>query len=67
MYSYEINQIMEQSNYNIDSNTYMSIIQASPQINHVIYRPYGSYYEMWSGDGDYWKFTVYKGGDLCDD
>ncbi len=60
MYSYEITNIMRQHNNNINANTYINIIQTSPQINHVIYRPFGSYYEMWDKNGCYWKFTVHK-------
>ena len=68
MYSYEIDQIMEQVNSHIGSDTYIDIIRTSPQINHIVYHPYGSYYEMWSEDGGYWRFTVYmsKGDDISD-
>lgn len=60
MYSYEISNILKENNYNINAETYINIIRRSPQINHVKYSPYGSYYEMWSDTGNYWKFTVYK-------
>lgn len=48
MYSHEITNIMNQQNFNIDHNTYINIIQTSPQIDHVIYKPFGDYYEMWA-------------------
>ena len=60
MYSYEITDIMQRHNNNINADTYIYIIQTSPQINHIIYRPFGDYFEMWSDDGYYWKFTIYK-------
>lgn len=60
MYSYEIADIMQRHNNNINADTYIHIIQTSPQINHIIYKPFGNYFEMWSNDGYYWKFTIYK-------
>lgn len=60
MYSYEITNIMNQQNFNIDPNIYINIIQTSPQIDRVIYKPFGNYYEMWDKDGCYWKFNVNK-------
>lgn len=60
MYSYEITNIMQQHNNNINANTYINIIRSSPQINHIIYKPFGDYFEMWDKDGCYWKFTVHK-------
>lgn len=33
--------------------------RSSPQINHIIYKPFGDYYEMWDCDGTYWKYKVY--------
>lgn len=51
---------MNQQNFNIDPNIYINIIQTSPQIDHVIYKPFGNYYEMWDKDGCYWKFNVNK-------
>lgn len=60
MYSYEISNIMHEYNNSIDASTYINIIQTSPQINHIIYKPFEDYYEMWDKDGNYWKFTVHK-------
>lgn len=60
MYSHEIIDIIQQHNTNINVNTYIDIIQTSSQINHVVYHPFGNYYEMWDKDGCYWKFTVHK-------
>lgn len=46
MYSEEITQLLKNRNYNIDSKTYVNIIHSSPQINHIVYKPFGDYYEM---------------------
>ena len=59
MYSYEIQQTLESSSYNIDSETYLNICLTSPQIKEIKYNPYGNYFEIWASDG-YWKFTVYR-------
>lgn len=60
MYSYEIDNILKSKNYNIDSNMYMNICSASPQIIRIEYEPYGNYFRIWTDDGYYWKFSVYR-------
>ena len=60
MYSYEIDNIIKQNNYNLSSTTYIDICTTSSQINHVKYEPYGDYYEICTSDGYYWKINVYK-------
>ncbi len=59
MYSYQIEQILESNNYNIDSETYINICSTSPQITRTKYNPSGNYFEIWASNG-YWKFTVYR-------
>jgi len=61
MYSYQIQQIFESKNYNIDSETYFNICSTSPQITRVRYSPYENCFEIWASDG-YWKFSVYQKG-----
>lgn len=60
MYSWEISQILQDNNYNIESNTYIKICITSPQITHVKFEPCGQFYEMWDNENNYWKFTVYR-------
>ena len=60
MYSWEIDEILKNNNFNIDSGTYINICNTSPQINYIKYEPYGQYFEMWDCNGKYWKFKVYK-------
>ena len=60
VYSSEIENILKSSNYNIDSDTYQNICSTSPQIVHVMYDPYGQYFEIWTNDDYYWKFNVYR-------
>lgn len=59
MYSWEIDQKMNEWDYNIPSYLYIDILNTSPQIHHTKYNPYGDYFEMWTDDGSYWKFKVY--------
>ena len=40
MYSWEIQNILQSCNYNIDSNTYIIICKTSPQITRIKYSPY---------------------------
>lgn len=60
MFSWEITQIMELNNYNIDSETYLYICMSSPQIRSVSYKSYGDYFEMIDDEHNYWKFNVYR-------
>ena len=60
MYPWEISKILENNNYNIDSQTYLHICKSSPQITHIKYDPYTNNFEMWDKENNYWKFTVYK-------
>ncbi len=60
MYSYEIDTLLKNRNYNIDSKTYLYICTTSTQIYNIKYSPYENHFEMWSKDNFYWKFTVYK-------
>ena len=60
MFSWEITQIMESTNFNIDSKTYLHMCSTSPQLIHIKFEPYGQFFEAWSQDGCYWKFTVYR-------
>ena len=60
MYSWEINQIMESTNFNLDSETYLHILSSSPQIRSVSYKPYGNYFEIVDDEHNCWKFNVYK-------
>lgn len=60
MYSSEIDELMKLYKYNIDNETYINIINNSPQLNHIIYKQFGNYYEMWDCNGKYWKYNVYK-------
>ena len=59
MYSHEIRNILKNNNYIIDSETYINIIQTSPQINHIKYSPYSDSFEMWSDSGEYWNYKVF--------
>ena len=58
MYSYEINELLKRSNFQISSDVYWQICK-SPQVCRVKYNPYGDYVELWTSDGNYWKFTVH--------
>lgn len=60
MYSWEINQIMESSNFNIDSETYLTILITSPQIRYVGYKSFGNYFEIVDDEQNCWKFNVYR-------
>ena len=46
MYSVEIQKVLEENNYNIDSETYIDICQNSPQICHVKYDAFQFYFKV---------------------
>lgn len=60
MYSNEIDTLLKKRNFIIDSKTYLYICMTSNQLHNIKYSPYGNYFEVWSEDNFYWKFTVYK-------
>ena len=60
MFSWEIRDELEKYNYRISSEIYKKICD-SPQIQKIKYEPFGDYYELYTDDGCYYKFTVYKG------
>lgn len=59
MYSNEISDILRNNNYEIDSKTYINILKNSSQINHIIYKPFDDYYEMWDCFGSYFRFKIF--------
>lgn len=61
MFSYEISNILVSKNYNIDSKTYLEILE-SPQISGIKYNSFENSFEVWD-ENNYWKFTVYRKGE----
>lgn len=58
MYTWEIQQYLENNNYYIESKLYLQIVK-SPQINYVKYEPYSNQFHMTTSDGLDVRFTVY--------
>ena len=59
MYSVEIQKVLEENNYNIDSETYIDICQNSPQIYHVKYDAFQDNFLIETSDGYQFYFKVY--------
>lgn len=62
MFSYEISNILVSKNYNIDSKTYLEILE-SPQISGIKYNSFENSFEIWDGENNCWKFNVYRKDD----
>lgn len=58
MYSWEIQNILQSTNYNIDSTTYI-YSNSSPQITRIKYNSYDDCFEIWTNT-NHWLFSVYK-------
>lgn len=58
MYSYEIDNIVKENNYNVPSSVYETLISL-PQINHIKYDAYSDDFQIWTTDGYYWKIKIY--------
>lgn len=58
MYSYEIQEKLVQQDYTLTSKEYLEICASSPQISQIKYYSFGDYFEIWTKDNYYWKFTV---------
>lgn len=59
MFSYEISNILASNNYNIDSKTYLEILE-SPQISGIKYNSFENSFEIWDVENNCWKFNVYR-------
>lgn len=59
MYSWEIDKVMKDHNYNLPSWLYSKICKESPQIECVKYSPWGDSFDIWTNDGSHWSFKVY--------
>ena len=60
MYSHEIEQLMKLRNYLISNKEYFYILDTSPQIIGVEYKPFEDNFYMWTDDNFNFKFKVYK-------
>lgn len=62
MYSWEIDKIVKSNNGQLSSSIYLEIsdVNKSPQIDHIKYNAYSNCYSIWTKDGWYWNFQVYK-------
>ena len=58
MYSYEIDDLLKRNNFQIPAEVYWQICE-SPQVYRIKYNQYGDFIELWTSEGNYWKFTVH--------
>lgn len=60
MYSHEIQEYIKLRNYLIGGDDLLTLtsIEENPQLNHIIYHPDSSSYEMWDRDGEYFNFKA---------
>lgn len=58
MYSWEIQQFIEDRNYYIGGDDLLFITNPylHPQLTHIKYNPYENKYEMWDNEGWYFYF-----------
>lgn len=61
MYSYEIQQVLENFRYDIPYSVFDKItnIDTNPQIARIKWDMGDNSYEMWTNDNCYWKFRVH--------
>ena len=62
MYSWEIDNILKDYNYNIPASVYIEVtdINKNPQVGHVEYSPWSDSFIVWTNDGYNWSFKVYR-------
>ena len=60
MYDWELTQYISERRGQLSNNEYMYICNTSPQIDHIKYDAWSDKFEMWSKNGCYWSFKVYK-------
>ena len=60
MYSWEIEQLLKIKEFIISNEDYFKILETSPQIRGVEYKPFEDNFYMWTDDRYNFKFKVYK-------
>lgn len=60
MYSYEIEQLLKLRDYIITNEDYFKILDTSPQIRGVEYKPFEDNFYLWTDDNYNAKFKVYE-------
>ena len=60
MYSHEIAELLRIRNYLISNKEYFNIIDTSPQIKGIEYKPFEDWFYMWTYDDYNYKFKVYR-------
>lgn len=60
MYSWEIQQLLQIRNYLISNKEYFNILDTSPQIRGIEYKPFENNFYMWTDDNYNFKFKVYR-------
>ena len=59
MYSHEIDNVLKEKNYTIESTLYSEICKNSPQISRVTFNPYENNFSISTNDNWNWTFNVY--------
>ena len=59
MYPEELQQFIKDRNYYLGGDDLLKAIsiKENPQLNHIVYHPNNSIYEMWDRYGNYYEFT----------
>lgn len=60
MYSWEIEELLKLREYIISSKEYFKILETSPQIRDIYYKPYEDKFYIKTDDKYSFKFKVYR-------
>ena len=60
MYSWEIQELLKLREYIISNKEYIRILETSPQIREVYYKPYEDMFYIKTDDRCSFKFKVYR-------
>lgn len=60
MYSWEIKNLLSIRNYLISNKEYFNILDTSPQIRGIEYKPFEDRFYMWTDDNYNFNFKVYR-------
>lgn len=60
MYPWELDNFIKQHDNKLGGDDLIKAISVieNPQLNHIIFHPENSSYEMWDYDGNYYQFTA---------
>lgn len=63
LYSWELENYLASKNNIVSNKEYKYICKTCPQIDHIKYNAFENCFDMWTTDGNHFRFQVYYDGE----